>query len=95
MGLPTSGGFDGIVTIVDRFTKLTLLTPCTTDITAVATADIVFDNVIRCFGVPADIVSDRDPRFQSAFWKALMKKLGTHLQFSTAFHPETDGQTER
>lgn len=94
-GLPEAQGYTGVFTCVDRLTKLVRLTPCTPEITAVQAAQIFFDRVIRDFGVPRSIVSDRDPRFQSAFWKELMSSLGTKLLFSTAFHPQTDGQTER
>lgn len=94
-GLPEAGGYTGVMTVVDRLTKLVRLTPCTQDITAEGAAQLFFDRVIRDFGVPKTVVSDRDPRFVSAFWKALMSSLGTKLLYSTAFHPQTDGQTER
>ena len=51
--------------------------------------------VVRLYGVPISIVSDQDPRSTSHFWKSLQKSLGTQLHFSTAFHPQTDGQSER
>jgi hypothetical protein len=54
-----------------------------------------FDRVVRDFGVPEQLISDRDPRFTSEFWRALMEIIGTRLAFSSAFHPQTDGQTER
>ena len=50
---------------------------------------------MRLHGVPVSIVSDRDPRFTSRFWPSLQTTLGTHLHFSIAFHPQTDGQSER
>ena len=96
-GLPPSGGYNAIFTCVDRLTKLVRLTPCTMgdDLSAGETARLFFDRVIRDFGVPSSIVSDRDPRFTGAFWRALMGIMGTRLAFSTAFHPQSDGQTER
>lgn len=94
-GLPESGGYTGVMTCVDRLSKLVRLTPCNPDVTAEGAATLFFDRVVRDFGVPKTVVSDRDPRFVSAFWKALMSSLGTKLMYSTAFHPQTDGQTER
>lgn len=96
--LPVHKGCNAIFTCVDRLTKFTRLTPCymgDAALTAVETAQLFFDRVVRDFGVPAVIVSDRDPRFTSAFWTALMEIVGTRLAFSTAHHPQSDGQTER
>ena len=58
-------------------------------------AEIYVHQIVKLHGVPTDIVSDRDPRFTSNFWKALQEAVGTKLFISTAYHPETDGQTER
>ena len=69
--------------------------PCKTTITAPQTANIVFEYVVRHHGIPSIIISDRDARFTSMFWKSLWKLLGTKLNMSTAYHPQTDGQTER
>jgi hypothetical protein len=93
--LPVSGGYDAITVFVDRLTKFIVCAPCNKTITAPQMAQLFVDNVFRRFGMPADIVSDRDPRFTSNFWRALMKLLNTSLSMSTANHPESDGQTER
>src|SRR6185295_6831912 len=66
-----------------------------TSITAPELAKIFFDNVFKLHGMPEGIISDRDPKFTSLFWKALFKCMGTKLSMSTAFHPQSDGQTER
>ena len=58
-------------------------------------AQLYVDEIVRLHGVPVLIVSDRDPRFTYRFWPSLQAALGTHLHFSTAFHPQTDGQPER
>ena len=68
----------------------------TTNVTAPQLASIMFKEVIGAHGcVPQSIVSDRDPRFTSLFWRSLFGQLGTKLSMSTAYHPQTDGQTER
>lgn len=91
----TSEGHDGVLVVVDRFSKMAKFIPVNENITAEGTARALMDYVIRVFGVPRSIVNDRDPRFLSKFWSALFDKLGTKLKPSTAYHPETDGQTER
>jgi hypothetical protein len=70
------------------------LAPCTTQVTAVELADMCYREIVRYHGVPTSIVSDRDPRFTANFWQALWALLGTKLKMSTAYHPQSDGQTE-
>ncbi|KAL1920728.1 uncharacterized protein VTP21DRAFT_11363 [Calcarisporiella thermophila] len=91
----TKRGFDAILVIVDRLTKRAHFIPTTTNASAVEVAEIFMQNIFKLHGLPAHIISDRDPQFTSRFWKALFEKLGTRLAMSTAFHPQTDGQTER
>ncbi|GMF53050.1 unnamed protein product [Phytophthora fragariaefolia] len=92
---PNADGRNGVLVFVDRFTKMVHLTPVSDTVTAAETAAHFVDCVFRHHGLPESIVSDRDPRFTSAFWTALFQLLGTKLSMSTAAHPETDGQTER
>ncbi|CAH0489286.1 unnamed protein product [Peronospora farinosa] len=92
---PDSQARTGILVFVDRFSKMTHLVPVHAKITAAETAAHFIDAVFRHHGLPENIVSDRDPRFTSAFWTSLFELLGTKLLMSTAAHPETDGQTER
>ena len=66
-----------------------------TDFSLDKLAELYVTQIVRLHGVPISIVSDRDPRFTSRFWKKLQEALGTKLHFSTAFHPQTDGQSER
>jgi RNase H-like domain found in reverse transcriptase/Reverse transcriptase (RNA-dependent DNA polymerase)/Integrase zinc binding domain/Chromo (CHRromatin Organisation MOdifier) domain/gag-polyprotein putative aspartyl protease len=91
----TKKGHDAIVVFVDKLSKYNYYEPTTTNVTAPELAEIFFRTVVRRHGVPESIVSDRDPRFTSMFWQCLWKKLGTKLAMSTAYHPQTDGQTER
>jgi len=94
--LPTTYlGYDAIMVVVDRFSKMSHFIPTKTSSTAVDTADLFFANIFRLHGLPESIVSDRDPRFISNFWRALFRNLDTKLNLSTSYHPQTDGQTER
>ena len=93
--LPTTkAGFDAIVVFVDTFSKMVHLAPTKTTASAPDTARIFFDQVIKLHGLPKSIVSDRDAKFTSKFWKMLFHTMGTKLAMSTAFHPQTNGQTE-
>ena len=94
-GLPDCRGMSGILILVDRATKRVILRPIPATITADQVAAVLFDGVIRLFGVPTVLLLDRDPRFISEVWAGLMQCLGTKLVHSTAHHPQTDGQTKR
>lgn len=95
--LPMSkAGHDWAIVFVDRLSKFIKVVPSKSSVTAPEVAKILFDHIVRMgFGVPRSIVSDRDARFTGKFWGALQERLGTKLLMSSAYHPETDGQTER
>ncbi|KAG8496931.1 hypothetical protein CXB51_008102 [Gossypium anomalum] len=86
---------DSIWVIVDRLTKSAHFIPVRKNFSLDKLAELYVSQIVRLHGVPISIVSDRDPRFTSRFWKKLQEVLGTKLHFSTAFHPQTDGQSER
>ncbi|KAA3477015.1 Retrotransposon protein, Ty3-gypsy subclass [Gossypium australe] len=95
-GLPlTPTKKDSVWVIVDRLTKSSHFIPVRTDYSLQKLAKLYVAEIVRLHGVPVSIISDRDPRFTSRFWKALHQALGTKLDFSTVFHPQTDGQSER
>ncbi|KAD0514134.1 hypothetical protein E3N88_44144 [Mikania micrantha] len=94
-GLPkTFKKNDAIWVVVDRLTKSAHFLPIQQGFSVSRLADIFTQNIIHLHGTPSSIVSDRDPRFTSHFWKGLQKAYGTKLRFSTAFHPQTNGQSE-
>ncbi|GJZ11846.1 retrotransposable element Tf2 [Tanacetum coccineum] len=94
-GLPrTQRKHDAIWVVVDRLTKSAHFLPIRKDYPVSKLAEMFQQEIVRLHGTPSAIVSDRDPRFTSRFWK-VYRKLGTRLKFSTTFHPETDGQSER
>ena len=81
--------------MVDYLTKMMVLRPTHGTATAVDTARIFMDAVVRLHGLPRVIVSDRDTKFTSNFWREVCRVMGTTLAMSSGFHPQTDGQTER
>ena len=91
----TQKGHDSIWVIVDRLTKSAHFLAVKTTYTVAQYAQMYLDSIVALHGVPVSIVSDRGPQFTSSFWQKLQEALGTKLDFSTAFHPQTDGQSER
>ena len=81
--------------IVDRLTKTAYFIPIRISFSLDRLARLYISKIVSKHGMPASIISDRDPRFTSQFWAKLQGALGTQLRFSTAFHPQTDGQSER
>jgi hypothetical protein len=94
-GLPKSDGYNVILVVVDRFTKYAHFIPIKHPYTATSIAQTFLDNVVKLHGMPASIVTDRDIIFVSKFWKTLFKLYKVDLKLSTAYHPKTDGQSER
>jgi len=91
----TPRGHDTIWVIVDRLTKSAHFLPINISYPVSQLAEIYIRDIVKLHGVPSSIVSDRDPRFTSRFWKSLQEALGSKLKLSSAYHPQTDGQSER
>ena len=94
--LPLSNGYDAIQVVVDHdVSKAAIFTPCNKTITATECMRLLWTEVFSLFGFPAKIISDRGPQFASTAFQELHNQLGIHTSLSTAYHPQTDGQTER
>ena len=94
--LPQSQGYDSILTITDHdCSKAAIFIPCNKTIDAVGIAELYGRNVFPHYGPPKKVTSDRDPRFAANFSRELCKHLGIKQNISTAYHPQTDGQSER
>jgi len=96
VGLPRiPRGLDYIWVIVDKLTKSAHFIPINIRFSLEKLTSLYISEIVKLHGVPSSIVSDRDPRFTSRFWESLKRALGTKLRLSSAYHPQTDGQTER
>lgn len=93
--LPPSSGFDAILVVVDRLTKMALFIPTTTLVTSEELARLYLRHVFSKHGLPSSIVSDRGSEFTSRFWRSFTALMGVENHFGSAYHPQTDGQTER
>jgi len=93
--LPLSNGFDSVLVFVDRFTKMSHFIPCLKSTDAPGFARMYLDHVVRLHGISQSLVSDHGSIFTSHFWTSLSNMMGLKQRISTAFHPQTDGQTER
>ena len=96
VGLPLTGRkHDSVWVVVDQLTKSALFLLVRTNYSLDKLAELYISEIVWLHGIPISIISDRDPRFTSRFWEKFQEALGTRLNFSTAFHPQTDGQSER
>ncbi|KAL0283445.1 UNVERIFIED_CONTAM: Transposon Tf2-11 polyprotein [Sesamum radiatum] len=94
-GLPKAGDLGSIIVVVDRLSKYATFIAAPKHVTAEGTAHLFFKHIVKYWGLPKDIVSDRDSRFTGVFWTELFKILGSKLSMSSSYHPQSDGQTER
>jgi hypothetical protein len=96
VGVPcTRAGYDSIWVVVDRLIKAAHFIPVKTTYNSVVLAELYMSQIVCLHGIPKKIISDRGTQFTSHFWQQLHEALGTHLKFSSAYHPQTDGQTEK
>ncbi len=95
MGLPSSNGHDTLLMIIDRFLKAIIPVTCNIKLSAEGWAQILCDHVYARHGMPTTVISDRGPQFVSQFMKELYKMLDITPNASTAFHPQTNRQTEQ
>ena len=91
----SSGNKDTVLTVVDKATRMVHLLPCRKNITATATAKLMWSTALKLHGVPRIIYSDRGPQFTANSWRELWCLTGTKLGFSSAYHPQTQGVVER
>lgn len=92
--LPESNGYNNILVIVDKLTKYAVFVPTSTSVNESETAKLFFRHIYVPYGLPKQIISDRDSRWSNSFWKALTELVGSKRALTTAHHPQADGQTE-
>jgi transposase InsO family protein len=93
MDSPVSNGFNAVLTIVDKLTKYAHFIPCKTSINEVETAKLFHDHIWTHFGLPRQVITDRDARWTGAFWEHLTSKIGIKRSLTTTYHPQA-GQSE-
>ncbi len=94
MDLPLSNGYNAILTIVDKLTKYTHFIPCNTTINEIETAKLFHDHIWMHYGLPRQVITDRDARWTGSFWEHLTSLVGIQRSLTTAYHPQADGQSE-
>jgi len=92
---PKLEGYDTIRVVIDRLTKMSHFIPCSKELDARQFANLFMKEIVRLHGLPRDIITARGTLFTSDLWKETTGKLGIERRLRTAFHPQTDGQTER
>jgi len=95
VGLPTSEGCNWVLVVVDRYSKYATFIPYPKECSTEQAAYLLFKHVVKYLGLPRYIVSDRKTSFTGPFWTKLFKPMGSKLNFSTSFYPQSDGQTKR
>jgi len=93
-GFPPSHGYTVILVVIDKFSKYGHFLPLSHPYTASTVSHLFLSQIFKLHGMPQTIVSDRDPLFTSSFWRELFHLQGIYLAFSSAYHPQSDGQTE-
>ena len=92
--MPISNGFDNILVIVDKLTKYAIIIPTTTRVTEEETAKLFFKHIILKFGIPRQVISDRDTQWRGDFWKEICRLMGMRRALTTSYHPQANGQME-
>ena len=92
--LPLVNSYDSVLFVVDRFTKMAHFTLCSKTISGEGMVHLLLNKVVRLHGLPDVVISDRGPQFVSHIWQRLLQTLGIFVKFSSAYNPQTDGQTE-